>query len=157
VTVVEYYNASQDHYFATWSADEIALLDAGTTIKGWIRTGESFKAFPTAQAGTTAVCRIYIGPVHGDSHFFGRNPKECNDTLAAHPDFTLESGAVMAMYEAVAGTCAAGTVRVYRVFSNRPDANHRYTTDAALRDAMVSRGWIAEGDGPDRVVLCSPV
>jgi uncharacterized protein YkwD len=156
VTVVEYYSASLDHYFATWAADEIGLLDAGTTIKGWARTGESFKAFPTAQAGTTAVCRIYIGPANGDSHFFGRNAKECNDTLAAHPDFTLESGAIMAMYEPVAGACAAGTVPVYRLFSNRADANHRYTTDAAVRDAMVSRGWIAEGDGPDRVVLCAP-
>ena len=47
-------------------------------------------------------------------------------------------------------------VPVYRVFSNRPDANHRYMTDAALRDQMVSRGWLAEGDGPDRVVMCGP-
>ena len=156
VTVVEYYNASLDHYFATWAADEIALLDAGTTSKGWTRTGQTFKAFSTAQAGTSAVCRIYIGPARGDSHFFGRDAQECNDTMAAHPDFTLESSAIMAMYPPVAGACPAGSVSVYRVFSNRPDANHRYTTDAALRDAMVSRGWVAEGDGPDRVVLCAP-
>jgi hypothetical protein len=45
---------------------------------------------------------------------------------------------------------------VYRVFSNRPDANHRYTIDRAVRDDMVARGWIAEGDGPDRVVMCAP-
>jgi uncharacterized protein YkwD len=156
VTVVEYYNASLDHYFATWSADEIALLDAGATSKGWTRTGQSFKAFAAAPAGATDLCRIYIGPARGDSHFFGRNAKECNDTMAAHPDFTLESSAIMAMYVPVAGACPAGTVPVYRVFSNRADANHRYTTDAALRDAMVSRGWIAEGDGADRVVLCAP-
>jgi len=29
----------------------------------------------------------------------------------------------MQMYLPVAGACPAGTVQVYRVFSNRPDAN----------------------------------
>jgi len=45
---------------------------------------------------------------------------------------------------------------VYRVFSNRADANHRYTTDRATRDLMVARGWLAEGDGADTVVMCAP-
>ena len=26
----------------------------------------------------------------------------------------------------------------------------------ALRDAMVAKGWLAEGDGPDLVVMCAP-
>jgi len=25
-----------------------------------------------------------------------------------------------------------------------------------MRDQMVPRGWIAEGDGPDLVVMCAP-
>jgi hypothetical protein len=45
---------------------------------------------------------------------------------------------------------------VYRVFSNRPDANHRYMTDRVVRDQMVAKGWLAEGDGPDLVVMCAP-
>jgi hypothetical protein len=45
---------------------------------------------------------------------------------------------------------------VYRVFSNRTDANHRYMVDRAVRDQMVAHGWLAEGDGPDLVVMCSP-
>ena len=45
---------------------------------------------------------------------------------------------------------------MYRVFSNRPDANHRYTTSRAIRDQMVAKGWLAEGDGPDLVVMCAP-
>ncbi|MBK8688347.1 MAG: hypothetical protein IPN24_07855 [Betaproteobacteria bacterium] len=41
---------------------EIALLDAGTQIKGWTRTGHAFKAHTTAQAGTLPACRYYIPP-----------------------------------------------------------------------------------------------
>ena len=62
----------------------------------------------------------------------------------------------MAMFLPVAGVCPAGTIAVYRVFSNRPDANHRYMIEAAVRAAMVALGWLAEGDGPDLVVLCAP-
>ncbi|MFO1312479.1 MAG: S8 family serine peptidase [Burkholderiales bacterium] len=156
-TVVEYYNQGLDHYFITHIAAEIALLDAGTTIKGWTRTGKSFKAYPAAQAGTTDICRIYIIPARGDSHFFGRGATECNATMAAHPDFVLEDGRFMAMFLPTLGTCPAGTQQVYRVFSNRPDANHRYMTDKATRDAMAAKGWLVEGDGPDAVVMCAPV
>ncbi|MCC7325465.1 MAG: S8 family serine peptidase [Burkholderiales bacterium] len=95
VTVVEYCNQSLDHYFITWITAEIALLDAGTTIKGWTRTGKSFKAYPTAQAGTTDICRIYSIPTRGDSHFFGRGAKECDSTMAAYPDFILEDSHFM--------------------------------------------------------------
>ena len=45
---------------------------------------------------------------------------------------------------------------MYRLFSDRADANHRYTIDRALRDAMVAHGWLAEGDGPDTVLMCAP-
>ena len=154
--MVEFYNQALDHYFITWVGNEIALLDAGTTIKGWTRTGKSFKAFVTAQAGTTDVCRIYIIPLRGDSHFFGRGQQECDNTMAAHPDFVLEDPRFMAMYLPVAGVCPAGTVPVSRVFSNRPDANHRYMIEAAVRATMVALGWLPEGDGPDFVVMCAP-
>jgi hypothetical protein len=156
VQVVEFYNATLDHYFITWVGNEIALLDAGTTIKGWTRTGRSFKAYVTAQAGTTDVCRIYIIPLRGDSHFFGRGQAECEATMVAHPDFIPEEPKFMAMILPNAGVCPAGTVKVYRVFSNRPDANHRYMTDLAVRAQMVALGWLIEGDGPDAVVMCGP-
>jgi len=54
------------------------------------------------------------------------------------------------------GTCPSGTQPVYRLFNNRPDANHRYTIDKAVRDQMVAQGWIAEGDGADAVAMCAP-
>ncbi|MDH4181209.1 MAG: hypothetical protein OEV46_04305 [Betaproteobacteria bacterium] len=54
------------------------------------------------------------------------------------------------------GACPAGTLPVYRLFSNRADANHRYTIDRSVRDAMVARGWVAEGEGADVVAMCAP-
>lgn len=155
-TVVEFYHAALDHYFITWHAAEIAALDAGTVIKGWARTGREFPVYTLPTAATSPVCRYYIPPAQGDSHFFGRGTVECAATGKNHPAFVLEDAAFMHMVLPTAGVCAAGTVAVYRVFSNRPDANHRYTTDKAVRDQMVARGWLAEGDGPDLVVMCAP-
>ncbi|MEP7208645.1 MAG: choice-of-anchor Q domain-containing protein [Casimicrobiaceae bacterium] len=154
--VVEYYNASLDHYFITYVPGEIATLDAGIAIKGWVRTGYTFTAYRTAQAGTSPVCRFYIPPASGDSHFFGRGTAECDATGQRNPTFVLEDPTFMHMFLPVVGTCPAGTRPIYRVFSNRPDANHRYMTDGAVRDAMVAKGWLAEGDGPDLVVMCAP-
>jgi hypothetical protein len=154
--VIEYYNASFDHYFITWVPAEIAILDAGTAIKGWVRTGRSFPTYTTALSGTSPVCRYYIPPKSGDSHFFGRDPDECFFTASKNPSFILEDPAFMQMYLPLLGVCPAFTTEVYRVFSNRPDANHRYMTDRALRDQMVAKGWKAEGDGPNLVTMCAP-
>lgn len=155
-TVVEYYNAALDHYFITWVPTEIAILDAGVTIKGWTRTGRTFNAYTSPPPGSSEVCRFYIPPMLGDSHFFGRGTAECNETQTKFPAFTLEDPRFMHIVLPAAGVCPAGTVSVYRVFSNRPDANHRYMTDRAVRDQMVAAGWLAEGDGPDLVVMCAP-
>jgi hypothetical protein len=156
VTVVEYYNQALDHYFITWVPNEIAVLDAGIAIKGWTRTGKSFRTYPTAQTGTASVCRFYIPPAKGDSHFFGRGTVECTATGQKNPTFELEDPAFMQMYLPDAGVCPPNTVEVYRVFSNRLDANHRYMVDPSVRDEMVARGWLAEGDGPHLVVMCAP-
>jgi len=155
-TVVEFYNAALDHYFITWIAGEIAALDDGAVIKGWKRTGKAFATLTVARDDTSPICRFYIPPNLGNSHFFGRGTTECNGTAAANPTFVLEDPAFMHMVIPAAGACPAGTAPVYRVFSNRPDANHRYTIERAVRDDMVAHGWIAEGDGPDRVVMCAP-
>lgn len=154
---VEFYNASLDHYFLTHIASEIALLDAGVTIKGWVRTGQSFNVYTAAQAGSSPVCRYYIPPGKGDSHFYGRGVSECAATGAANPTFVNEDPQFFHVLLPVAGVCPGGTRNVYRVFSNRPDANHRYMVDSAIRDLMVTRNWLAEGDGPNLVVMCSPV
>jgi hypothetical protein len=155
-TAVEFYASALDHYFISTDPAEIAALDSGT-IKGWSRTGYSFNAYASMSIGTSPVCRFYIPPAYGDSHFFGRGVSECAATHAKFPEFVYESEEVFAMELPLNGICSRATIPVYRVFDNRADANHRYTTDRSVRDAMVAKGWIAEGDGPDAVVMCAPV
>jgi hypothetical protein len=156
VDVIEYYNETLDHYFITRTADEIVNLDAGTTSPPWTRTGKSFKAFATAQPGTSPVCRFYIPPALGNSHFFGRGEAECSATQAAHPDFVLEDLNYTQLIVPSGGNCPPGLKPIYRVFNNLPDTNHRYTTERAVRDEMVATGWLPEGDGDDMVVMCAP-
>jgi hypothetical protein len=158
VTSVEFYNASLDHYFISALAPDIDALDSGR-ISGWARTGRVFGVFPSqiaGGAGVTPVCRIIIPPPHGDSHFFGRSLQECTDTLAKFPFMSQETANAFFITLPVAGVCPAGTTPVYRVFSNRVDANHRYMIDRTLRDQMAAMGWTVEGDGPDFVVMCAP-
>ncbi len=156
VEVVEYYHAGLDHYFVTWIPEEIAILDAGTPLRGWQRTGSKFRVYASAGAGTSPVCRYYMPPQYGDSHFYGRGTVECQQTGRKNPGFVLEDPNFMHVVLPDGGACPAVTTPVYRVFSNRTDANHRYMTDRAVRDQMVATGWLAEGDGPDRVVMCAP-
>jgi hypothetical protein len=156
VGMIEYFNVTLDHYFITWAADEIANLDAGTTSPPWTRTGKSFKAFATAQPGTSRVCRFYIPPALGNSHFFGRGATECDATRVAHPDFVLEDPDYLQLFVPNGGECPAGTKPLYRVFNNRAATNHRYTSERTVRDEMVGKGWIAEGDGADVVTMCTP-
>ena len=158
VTSVEFYNASLDHYFISGLAPDIDALDSGR-ISGWTRTGRVFGVFPSQAAGgagVTPVCRIIIPPPHGDSHFFGRSLQECTETLAKFPFMSQETPDAFFITLPVAGVCAPGTTPVYRVFSNRADANHRYMIDRTLRDQMAAMGWTIEGDGPDFVVMCAP-
>jgi hypothetical protein len=52
------------------------------------------------------------------------------------------------------GDCTSGGTPVYRVWNNRVDSNHRYVTSIADRDAMVAKGYVREGYGPNSVTLC---
>jgi hypothetical protein len=56
------------------------------------------------------------------------------------------------------GTCAAGTVPVFRLYnrvlSGAP--NHRFTTDPAIRAAMIAQGWQPEGAGLGVTMCAAP-
>ncbi len=161
VTVVEYYNDRLDHFFISALQPDIDALDSGRFV-GWSRTGQTFRVFPSQAsggAGVNPVCRFYIPPSQGDSHFFSASPQECNETRFKFPTFSFEGSAVffVALPNTSNGACPRNTIPVYRVWNNRGDSNHRYTTNRGTRDGMVAVGFIAEGYGPDAVIMCAPI
>ena len=165
VTVVEFRNAGLDHYFLSASQPDIDALDTGR-IAGWARTGQAFKVFPSQAAGgagVNPVCRFYIPPQHGNSHFFSASTDECAAVLGKtttdpnYSGYIYESPNVfyVALPDTTTGACPSGTQAVYRLFNNRVDANHRYTTDPAIQAQMINRGSIAEGYGSNAVIMCA--
>jgi glucose/arabinose dehydrogenase len=156
VDVVEYYHAAFDHYFMTSVPAEILALDGGV-LRGWARTGHAFPARASSQPATQELCRFYIPPLQGDSHFFSASRTECDDVARRFPSFVVEapSGIYMSLPDATRGECPPSTVPVYRVWNRRADSNHRYTSDISIRDRMVAQGGVAEGYGPAAVALCA--
>ncbi len=163
VTAVEWRNAALDHYFVSDRAPDIDALDSGR-IGGWSRTGASFKVWPRAAAGASPVCRFYIPPAHGDSHFFSASPAECSAVAAKalvdpnYSGYTLETSEMffVALPAAATGACPPRTARLYRLWNQRADSNHRYTTSASIKSQMTASGHVAEGYGPDAVAMCVP-
>jgi hypothetical protein len=172
VTAVEYYNAAEDHYFISASAPDIDALDSGRTA-GWTRTGETFGVGSRALTDLdleyrykgSAVCRFYIPPAYGSSHYFSASSDECTSVKQRFPNFVLESDAAFfaTLPDPVTGNCPVmpgfldGDIQlkpIYRLWNQRSDTNHRYTTDLDIRDLMIERGWLPEGFGPAGVVMC---
>lgn len=153
-TAVEFYHGQFDHYFITTDPKEVAGLDAGTP-PGWQRTGETFDVSARKTSADWPVCRFYVPPAQGDSHFFSAFPAECAEVRTKFP-FLLEetSAAFFAALPDSAGTCAPGDKPVYRLWNRRADSNHRYTTSIATRNAMIDKGYVAEGYGPQAVAMC---
>jgi hypothetical protein len=154
--VVEYHHAGLDHWLVTADPAEMASLDAGRTA-GWARTGLGFPAWRAGTAGTQPVCRFYLPPAFGDSHFLSASTDECATVAARFPGFVYESADVfdMTLPAVATGACPAGTRPVYRLWNGRADSNHRYTTDRDAKAAMLARGYVAEGYGPDAVAMCA--
>jgi hypothetical protein len=161
---IEFYNAALDHYFVTASSDEITKLDNGTFV-GWKRTGLSFKVSDpaTASLSLSPVCRFYGLPAAGlDSHFYSASPPECDQVKQKYPgvwEFESDDVFKVGLPDPISGACAQGSVPIYRAWNNRVDSNHRYTTDPTVQQAMIAKGYIAEGYGPPAmpVAMCSPV
>jgi len=171
--VVEYYNTLLDHYFLTADPVEMDAIDRGAVGPGWVRTGMGFNAYPldSGIGEKAAVCRFYgnmeLGPdgkrLGPDSHFYTANAFEC-EGVKASPGWISE-GLAFSVGLPIAGMCEPGgnssailnTAKlrpVYRAYNNShiaEDANHRYTTDIAVYQEMIDRGWIGEG-----VAFCVP-
>ncbi|HVF63256.1 MAG TPA: serine protease [Casimicrobiaceae bacterium] len=159
VVAVEFYNRGLDHYFITTDANEINLLDTGV-LRGWERTGIRFLAHSAPVPGTNPVCRFYLRPEVGDSHFYSADPAECDRVQAKFgASWIYESPSVfyIALPNPTTGACPTGFRPIWRFF-NTATTNHRYTPDVRIRNALhFDRRWVAEGYGPDAVIMCSPV
>jgi hypothetical protein len=165
VNVVEYHNATYGRNFLTASAPDIDALDSGR-IAGWERTGQSFTAFDRGQGVAVPVCRYYYPTADIGSHFFSASGDECAAVAAQLAGAQLETAAAFyaVLPDTVTGACphnvTVGIVTyvttdpVYRVWDPIGGAEHRYTTDRALRDQWVAEGWKAEGYGRDAVAMC---
>ncbi|MBA3776927.1 MAG: trypsin-like peptidase domain-containing protein [Betaproteobacteria bacterium] len=158
VVAVEFYNRTLNHYFISTNPVEIGNLDSGATV-GWERTGLRFFAYNVPVAGTNPVCRFYLRPGFGDSHFYSADPQECAETqIRFGNDWIFESPNVFYIHlpDRTTGACPAATKPVFR-FYNSPAINHRYTTEIVERDTLlVTPGIIPEGYGPFAVIMCSP-
>jgi serine protease len=160
VPVIEYYRADKDHYFMSANAAEIAFTD--TVLSGTFqRTGELFYAWTNpALAPNTAkpVCRFYSRLPLIDSHFYTAIASECQYVLTHEAStWTLENPAAFyVLLPDATGACPASTAPVYRFFDNRNDANQRHTIDLSVQRAMINRGWVPEGSGPNAVAFCTP-
>lgn len=148
IQVAEYVHPGTGHYFLTADPDEMRKLDDGT-IAGWLRTGQSFHAVTAlASLGVRPVCRLYGQPAAGlDTHLFSDRRAECDGVLARWPEWwTKESDVAFNLPVDYAYGCDTDEyLPLYRLFNNRPDVNHRYTTSPSIRDQMVADGWIVEG------------
>jgi hypothetical protein len=163
-SAVEFFRDNANHYFMTAEPVEIDALDSGL-FPGWRRTGQTIGVYTSAtplSSSLSPVCRFYGRPEAGlDSHFFSALPAECQAVIDHFSNaWIYESGDVfvVGLPNLTDGSCPAGFVPVYRLYNNRPDANHEYTTSFVNRQILVSQlGWIPEGYGPDAVAMCSPI
>ena len=136
------------------------MAACGPPIPSPLNTDNNGGWLSDSQALALGLARVVGNPAAGlDSHFYSAFKEECDDVKRKFPgSWVFESPDV---FQAVApdritGSCPDGTVPVYRLFNQRADANHRYTTDPAVRTQMMAKGYVPEGYGPLGVALCAP-
>jgi hypothetical protein len=152
---IEYRHAGFDHYFVTSIAEEIAKLDDGT-FGGWARTGLQFNVGAPGAAGTRPVCRLFSAAfAPKSSHFYSSDIAEC-ELRKADPHWQFEGVVFSLGLPDASGGCAADALPLYRLYNNGQGGapNHRYTTSASVRQAMIDAGWISEGAGAAGEIGC---
>jgi hypothetical protein len=157
ISVIEYYHPGFDHYFVTGIDDEIRKLDDGTIV-GWQRTGFEFNAYAQTSTRGVPVCRFFSTSFGAkSSHFYTPLAEEC-DTVRRNPDWQFEGEVFRVRLPATDGTCGEGATPIFRLYNDGQGGapNHRFTTELAVRQQMLDRGWIPEGYGSVGVTMCSP-
>jgi hypothetical protein len=165
VNLTEYYNDALGRFFMSGAAPDLDAIESDR-IKGWAPTGYWLPAFavplPVHCCSTyghvaVPVCRFYIPPEAGDSHFFSAFVEECDEVATKFPSFVLETREAFYVYlpDKETGACPVPFHPVYRLWNQRADTNHRYIYDnLPLRIPMLQEGWIPEGRGPAGVAWC---
>jgi hypothetical protein len=156
---VEYYYAAWNFYFVTAIPQEITALDGGAFGGVWLRTGQQFNVYSSANApaGAATVWRFFSTTfAPKSSHFYTGIMTEYNNLLT-NPNWQLEGAVFSTPMPAADGTCPAGSIPIYRLYNNNMGGapNHRFTTDPNVRAQMIAAGWTPEGFGIG-VTFCSP-
>jgi hypothetical protein len=112
-------------------------------------TGQTFS--PAFVDGASPVCRFYLLPADGDSHFFGVGSRMYRRCMR-FPTFVLEDREAMYMKLPDVSTPARQLDPVYRLWNGRRD------TSTAIRSIKRRNGRcypqvVAEGYGPDSVCV----
>jgi len=162
---VEYVHTTSGQRFWTVSEPDIDALDSGR-LAGWERTRQTIfvAAVQGAYPGLAQpVCR-FLDP-STNAHFYSASRDECAAVQANFPQLVLETSAAfyVALPDPATGACGRDLdingldylVPFYRLW-NPTTSDHRYTTNAGLRDELLAQGYIAEGYGPDNVAMCVP-
>ena len=162
VVVQEFYNGALNRYFRTADSGEIAVLSA-TVNSGEVKTNDLFYGYSTQVSRSMPVCRFYGSVSPGpNSHFYTLDRTECAALKALQ--LTTPNSAKRWNYESIAfyavepvsGACPPGSsTPIYRAYNRGNqtgvDSNHRFTSNVANYNKMISQGWSGEG-----VVMCTP-
>jgi hypothetical protein len=160
--VVEFYNAALDHYFVTANAGRdgkarrrhVQGMGAHTAELQGVPADSSALSARGLHAPYAALRQS--GRAGLDSHFYSASKDECDDVKRKFPTaWVFESPIVFqsVVPDRTTGQCPDGTVAVYRLFNQRADANHRYTTDPPSGAEMIAKNYVPEGYGPWRGVV----
>ncbi|TMG83780.1 MAG: trypsin-like peptidase domain-containing protein [Betaproteobacteria bacterium] len=148
---------------------------------GWVRTGLTFLAYSDpafAPADASPVCRFYLVPQYGDSHFYSADPAECAATAVKFAGQWIEESPALfyiQLPDRATGACPANTRPIYRFLNRLNQIHHRYTAEVDARNCMYYPGytnrtdkdldcsefvgnWLEEGYGvaPAAPVMCGP-
>jgi YVTN family beta-propeller protein len=149
---VEYATTAGEHYFHTADPTERRLLDDGILGTAWARTETYWRVWTVPAADRIAVCRFSAAE---KMHALG---SEC-EALKRTRGGDYEGVAYYVMAPRADGSCAPGTEALFRLVDRGAAdgmATDRITPDPAERDAMLAKGWLADGIGAGPTFACTP-
>ena len=158
---IEYFHAGFGHYFLTADAHEIMTLDHFNP-GGWSRTGQTFRVWDDDDPSLRPACRFWSDQsfTPKSSHFYTPYEAECA-TVRNGSTWRFERNAFSLRTPqgpAGAGSCDGYSQPLFRAYNNGLGGapNHRYTTQPAVLDEMLAKGWTMEGEAQTGVFACVP-